>query len=497
LPEQEEDLQAAAQVGDSAAAAELADLERLRKKGKLAEYGTAEESPPDSYMDEDELYALPEEGELAMAEAANQLLTLGQAGESSPTAEVGESSQAAEKRGQAMVTTPVIGQLVPEPPDDVSPEEELQRQLTLWPTVEHHIPVGEWHPCRLVFDDKDRLILPPGPAHNMYGFLTRARYEVRQFDLNHPEVQPFITRPAPGQGGPRGQRPTLDFKLLNQSFHQWDPRLQNLLAQMESTAEGKALSKRRKQWREVLRFRKLEISLGQLHDRAEAEGISPGHRQRPASSGFEWPDPVPARIGESLPALTAPPAKRMRVDSPQPEEEVEESAADQPAASQSEHQADVLVEEVSADQQPVARQPAAPADPAAMQLIVYNAAQARVAAPEDPLTKVTRELQELRGRYQRLADMYTRGKEQFSELVNEMDSRAFAHNILVEIHRELEEALEVERTRYDELHAAYTALHAEQQIRRERRRRRHEQRHRQRGEPSSSLLGGYIDLDSD
>jgi hypothetical protein len=491
LPEQQEELQAAAQVGDLQAAAELADLERLRKKGKLATYGAAEDSPPDSYMDEDELYDLADDEE----QAVQQLLYL-QAGESSKAAEEGESSHAAEKRSMAELPPPSIRQLVLEPPDDVSPEEELQRQLKLWPTVDQHIPVDQWHPCRLVFDERDHLILPPGPAHAMYGFLTRARYEVRQYDLNHPEVQPCITKPAPGQGGPRGQRPTLDFQRLNQSFHQWDPRIQNLLSQVRTTVEGKALSKRKQQWREVIKFRKLEVSLAQLHARAATIGIVQGHRQRPASSNFEWPDPVPARIRGSLPALGEPPAKRMRVESPGPEEGEEELAADQPAASPSGEQAGLLVEEITADPQSDTMQPAALADPAAMQVVVYNAAQARLAAPRDPLTQATHELHELRGRYQRLSDMYTQGKEQFRMLAEERAARDLSHNLLVEIHREIEADLEQMSNQYRELHTAYISLNNRYQAHRERRRQRHEQRHLHRSEPPQ-LQSPYIDLDSD
>ena len=231
---------------------------------------------------------------------------MGQEGESSRGDEVGESSQAAERRRRPFV------QLEPEPLDDMDPEKDMQGLLELWPIVEQHVLAEEWHPCRLVFDEKDRLILPSGPAHPMYGFLNRARYEVQQYDLHHPDVQPLITWPAPGRGGPRGQRPALNFQLLNQQFQQRDPRIQNLLSQVESTPEGNTLSRRKHQWREVIRFRKKEVSLAQLHARAAAIGITPGHRQRPASSDFEWPDHVPVRIETNLPALEGPPIRRRR-----------------------------------------------------------------------------------------------------------------------------------------------------------------------------------------
>lgn len=418
-------------MGDSTAAAELAELEHLRRKGKLATYGTVDYSSSDEYPDEDELYDLVEDNDQAVA--ARQLLNLSQEREGSRAAEVGESSQAAEKRSLAVTPPPIIRQLVPEPPDHVSPEEELQRQLKLWPTVEQYIPVEEWHPCRLVFDERDRLILPPGSAHNMYAFLTRARYEVRQFDLNHPEVQPFITRPAPGQGGPRGQRPTLDFQRLSQSFHQWDPRIQNLLSQVGTTAEGNALSKHRKQWRAVIRFRKLEISLAQLHDRAAAIGITQGHRQRPASSDFAWPHPVPVRVERNLSALVRSSAKRMRVESPESGEIEGETAADQPASSPSDQPADLLIEEIPTTPRSEEIQPTIPADTAAMQLTV----------PQDPLPPVTHDLHELRERYQQLSAVCKRAEGMTARLT---------------LHRMLERDFAALGTSYRELHAAFIAL---------------------------------------
>jgi hypothetical protein len=265
---------------------------------------------------------------------------------------------------------------------------------------------------------------------------------------------------------------------------------------VRTTVEGKALSKRKQQWREVIKFRKLEVSLAQLHARAATIGIVQGHRQRPASSNFEWPDPVPARIRGSLPALGEPPAKRMRVESPGPEEGEEELAADQPAASPSGEQAGLLVEEITADPQSDTMQPAAPADPAAMQIVVYNAAQARLAAPLDPLTRVTAELDELRERYRRLLEVYAVGKIEYRMLARVMADRDHAHNLLVQIHHELEADLEQMCNQYRELHTAYISLNNRYQAHRERRRQRHEQRHMHRSR-SPQFQSAYVDLDSD
>jgi hypothetical protein len=186
----------------------------------------------------------------------------------------------------------------------------------------------------------------------------------------------------------------------------------------------------------------------------------------------------------------------MRVESPGPEEGEEELAADQPAASPSGEQAGLLVEEITADPQPDTMQPAAPADPAAMQIVVYNAAQARLAAPSDPLTRVTAELDELRERYRRLLEVYAVGKIEYRMLARVMADRDHAHNLLVQIHHELEADLEQMCNQYRELHTAYISLNNRYQAHRERRRQRHEQRHMHRSR-SPQLQSAYVDLDSD
>ena len=147
---------------------------------------------------------------------------------------------------------------------------------------------------------------------------------------------------------------------LNQVFHLWDPRIQNLLSQVKSTPDAEAISTRKRHWRETLRYRRKEVSLAQLHDRAATVGITPAHRQRPAHSDFEWPDPVPARTETNLPALEGPPIKqkwKMIVESPESEEAEEESAADQPPDQPS----DLLVEDIPADSSLIPMQPARPA----------------------------------------------------------------------------------------------------------------------------------------
>ena len=432
LPEQQASLQAAAQVGDLAAAAELAEFRRLQQEGKLTSYGTSAESASDSESyQEDSCFDLTVEG--MVEEATSQFLTMGEEGK----AELGESSQAAEARRPA--AGPVFRRLNLEPPDDMGPEEELQMRLQLWPTLDQYIPVEEWHPYRLVFDDKDHLVLPPGPAHTMYGFLTGARYGVRQYGLNDPEVQPFITMPAPGQGGPRGQRPDLDLQRLNQVFHLWDPRIQNLLSQVKSTPDAEAISTRKRHWRETLRYRRKEVSLAQLHDRAATVGITPGHSQRPANSDFEWPDPVPARIETNLPALEGPPVKQKRkmiVESPESEEAEEELVADQPP--------DLLVEEIPADSSLIPMQPA-------------RSAALKIMGPQDPFPPAAQDLHELRQRCKMLSEQCARGEESLNKLAEEKAARDLSYDLL---HQRYQRLLEVYTKGKEEVREAVTEMRA-------------------------------------
>ena len=227
LPEQEATLDAAAQAGDEAAALELARWQELKTEGKLVRYGTATSSPASSYGDDDSTYDLVEEEDLASA-VAESLMQL----KPQPKSGGGESSKAAEERAFALVATSQLRQLKPEPEDDAV---QQSPQLEKWPTLDQHVPVTSWHSSRFVFDNRGRLVLPPGPAHPMYGFLPSARTEVSQLELSDPLAQKFLKS---GRAGP-GRRPGLDFTKIAKSYHLWDPRLQNLLSQVETTAEGK------------------------------------------------------------------------------------------------------------------------------------------------------------------------------------------------------------------------------------------------------------------
>ena len=301
LPEEQAAMQAAATQGDEEAALKLARWEELRLKGKLATYGTAAESPPSSYQDDDATYHVRDEAD----------------------EEAAESSRMAEERAVALVDEPpsrqLLVELLVEPDDDdegLEEEEEegvgrqkledeaRRKKLLEWPVLTDRVPVEEWHPSRFVFDEKDRLVLPPQDvAHKMYGFLTTARTEVSQFQLSDPRVSKFLAKAE------SGKRQSLNFKELGEKYHLWDPRLQNLLSQVETTDAGIDVSKRRKTWRDYLEYRGLEIKLKEVHQQAERLGIKRPHLQRPVQPSHRWPDPLPVVLDNDLLALPAPPAQ--------------------------------------------------------------------------------------------------------------------------------------------------------------------------------------------
>jgi hypothetical protein len=203
-------------------------------------------------------------------------------------------------RALALVPELQLRQLKPEPKDDVEPEEATQ--LDEWPTLDQYVPVAAWHPSRFVFDSRGRLVLPPGPAHPMYGFLSSARTEVSQLELSDPATQQFIK----SGGKASRKRLLLDFKELGKSYHLWDPRLQNLLSQVVPTEEGQQVSVRRRKWRDVLQYRRLGIRLSELHSQADHLGITMGHPQRPMQPTYVWPDPLPVSIDQGQLLLTVP-----------------------------------------------------------------------------------------------------------------------------------------------------------------------------------------------
>ena len=295
LPEERAALHDAAQEGDAVAALAEARWQKLKAEGKLTTYGSVASSSASGYRDDDSTYDLVDDEDLeeAVAESLGQLRPKREPGE-------GESSKAAERRALALIPEQPLRQLKPEPEDDMEPEEATQ--LDEWPTLDQHVPVTSWHPSRFVFDNRGRLVLPPGPAHPMYGFLPSARTEVSQLELNNPATQPFFK----SVGMAPGKRFHLDFKLLGKSYHLWDPRLQNLLSQVVPTEEGHQVSVRRRKWREALQYRKLGIRLSELHSQADQLGITVGHHQSPMQPNYVWPDPLPVSIDQRQPSLPVP-----------------------------------------------------------------------------------------------------------------------------------------------------------------------------------------------
>ena len=104
-----------------------------------------------------------------------------------------------------------------------------------------------------------------------------------------------------------GKRPSLKFQELEKAFPLWDPRLQNLYSQVQSTKEGRVVSGRCQKWREFLEYRELEIRISQVHQQAERIGICRPHLQRPIQPSHRWPDPLPLVIERNLLALPPPP----------------------------------------------------------------------------------------------------------------------------------------------------------------------------------------------
>ena len=163
------------------------------KKGALVTYGTKDSSPeaPEEDYAEDRPFDLLEDRDLPPRQPA---LEQGAAA---------ESSQAAER----LALTPAaaaawVRPLQLEPDDDEAERPELDTPNGM-PPLSEYVPIQDWHPLRFVFDEDDRLIIPPGPVPAMHAFITQARKVVCQFNLEDIKVKGFVG-PRPGAG----QRPT-------------------------------------------------------------------------------------------------------------------------------------------------------------------------------------------------------------------------------------------------------------------------------------------------
>ena len=185
------------------------------KKGALVTYGTKDSSPeaPEEDYAEDRPFDLLEDRDLPPQRLA---LEQGTAAESSQAAERLTLTPAA---AAAWVRPP---QLEPDDDEEESPEFDAPNGM---PPFSEYVPIQDWHPLRFVFDEDDRLIIPPGPVPAMYAFVTQAKKVIRQFNLEDVEVKGFVG-PRPGAG----QRPTLDIDALAGVYKSWDPRLQKLYA---------------------------------------------------------------------------------------------------------------------------------------------------------------------------------------------------------------------------------------------------------------------------
>ena len=505
LPEERAAMHVAAQEGDAVAALAEARWQKLEAEGKLTTYGSVASSSASGYRDDDSTYDLVDDEDLeeAVADSLGQLRPQTEPGE-------GESSKAAERRALALIPEQPLRQLKPEPEDDMEPEEATQ--LDEWPTLDQHVPVASWHPSRFVFDNRGRLVLPPGPAHPMYGFLPSARTEVSQLELNNPATQPFFK----SVGMAPGKRFHLNFKLLGKSYHLWDPRLQNLLSQVVPTEEGQRVSVRRRKWREALQYRKLGIRLSELHSQADRLGITMGHPQRPMQPNYVWPDPLPVSIDQGQPSLTvpSPPAgspaasasnSAARQGSGAEEEEEEDQAATTPVtldrlARQLHHQTSLATQlelqlkiqqagnghimqqwqqeqaakvkaeqhlegahkRLRATQLKLGNQQYVTAN-LQSQLLALQAAQQAAGSEEGQQA-----LAQLQARYDSLMEAYSVGKEMYELGKAEMDRRDAAHAQLVQLYMSLadsEEQLELQnRTltlRLQQLRLQRDALHGQ------------------------------------
>ena len=251
LPEEEAAMQAAMRAGDEAAALALARWQELRAEGKVVDYGTQATSPSNSYQDDEDVYDLVEDEVPPPPKRIKGV----------------ESSRAAEERALAIVPPPQLRRVRPEPADE-EVVGDTANPLDEWPTLDQHVPVQQWHPSRLTFDDRGHLVLPPGAAAFMYGFLPQARTEVQQLELHSPEAQKYLSSGGAGSG-----RPSLDFAGLNSDYYLWDPRLQNLFSQVAPSEIGQEISLRRKKWRDAVRYQKVGIRLQELHQQADQLGI--------------------------------------------------------------------------------------------------------------------------------------------------------------------------------------------------------------------------------
>ena len=307
-----------------------------------------------------------------------------------------------------------------EPDGDEDRQEELAR-LKEWPALDQFVPVEEWHPSRFVFDDRGRLVLPTGPAHAMYGFLTSARTEVSQLDLNDPDTHAFLTPAKPGSPMWSAKRPSLNFDKLGRSYHMWDPRLQSLLAQVEPTAEAKAVSKRRRQWRDVLFYRIKSIRLWQLHEQAAALGISTSHSQRNGAESTLLA--LPAAGSEQPQQQTA--AHEMSGQL-QDRAGAEQSCADELAA------AKAKIEQVTGQLQTSQAAAAETADELAAAKASISQLSVQLQSSQAAAAESVQSLGELRARFSSLSDAYSAGKEMFQKGKDELERRDGLHNALVE-----------------------------------------------------------------